>query len=145
MKKVTKFEADDGTVFDTDKKCKLYEAVIMKLKKMFSVLPPLPKNDGCRFANGTGWIQHDSKVFNDLCNKFYKLACQVCPYIKKNKFEMHTYGFWRCLNDAETENADLLYDLGQRILNTNRQSYREYGQGYYVEHESEVEGKCLNE
>ena len=59
MKVITKFKAVDGTEFNSENECLEYENLIKKVDNIMKALPPLPKDDGCRFSNGEGFVQHN--------------------------------------------------------------------------------------
>ena len=79
-------------------------------------------------------------MFKRVCAKFYKLACEHMPSIKKSKLPMGSYGFWRTLDDSDS----VLYTWGRRILNTDPKTAREYGQPYYAQQPGAATGGCLN-
>lgn len=55
---VTKYKAEDGTEFSDPKKCLDYEAHCLRIADIMNQLHPKPKDDGCSFSNGHGYIQH---------------------------------------------------------------------------------------
>lgn len=59
METITKFKAIDGKEFTSEQECLKYESLIRKVDGIMALLPPTPDNDGCSFANGDGYIQHD--------------------------------------------------------------------------------------
>ena len=136
MKTVSKFVANDGTEFDSKEKCLKYENLINQLKDIFNQLPEKPNTTG--FSNGDGYIQHDKKIFNRAVKQFYKLACEYHEGL--NKYEYNTYGFWRFLDDSNS----IFYSYGQRFMNTDMNTYREYGQGYFKAHPEEISGGRIN-
>lgn len=76
MKKISKYEADDGTEFDNEKECLDYENLIKKVDKIMSELPSLPKDDNCEFSNGGGFINHDKTILR-------KVQINILKEIKK--------------------------------------------------------------
>lgn len=140
MKKIqtVKYEAYDGQLFNSAPECLAHETLVAELRDIFSALPKLPKDPQCKFANGEGYIQHDAQTFNAVVKRFEALVHKTFPGLKGHT--VATYGFWRTLDD----NDSLFYVWGQRLLNTSLKSYREYGQGYYTNHEHEARGGQLN-
>lgn len=59
MEKITKFKAIDGKEFTGEIECFKYELLLKRVDEIMALLPPTPDNDGCSFANGDGYIQHD--------------------------------------------------------------------------------------
>jgi len=59
METITKFKAIDGTEFTSETECLKYELLIKRVGEIMALLPPTPKDDGCSFANGDGYIKHD--------------------------------------------------------------------------------------
>ena len=80
MKKITKYQAKDGREFNDELECIKHDAIIDEVTIIMAPLNPLPKKDeGCRFANGGGYIQQDLqtviKARKELCslgNKIFK-------------------------------------------------------------------------
>ena len=79
MKTITKYEAIDGTEFDHENECLKYEKLIERIDLIMHELPKRPEDDGCRFSNGGGFIQHDKAT---LCKARIKILKEVKKHIK---------------------------------------------------------------
>ena len=138
MKEISRYEANDGTVFSEKNECTKHEHMIADINNLLLDLPKRPKDDSCKFANGHGYIQHEKKNFLDFEKKFYKMACEY--HKELNKYPMNSYGFWRFLDDTGSP----FYRAGQRILCTNKNTYREYGQPFFAGHPDQAENFQIN-
>lgn len=70
MKPITKYQSDDGNVFDTAEKCLAYEGMLSRLSEVeFRTLGPKPYSSD--FWNGGGYIQHDFDLV-DECRSVVK-------------------------------------------------------------------------
>jgi len=138
METITKFKAIDGREFKDEADCIKHEACILGLKTLFASMPAKPKDDGCSFANGGGYIQHDAHKFRFVQDMFYAMACKYHKGLEQHLYD--SYGFWRTLDDSGSP----FYGFGQRLLNTDNKTYREYGQGYYKINPDKVTGGKLN-
>lgn len=63
MRAITQYQAFDGTVFGTEDDCRAYEVMSAKIHAAMRALPSKP--DSSEFANGAGYIQHDSASINE--------------------------------------------------------------------------------
>lgn len=138
MEAIIKYKAIDGREFKDEVDCLKYEKGLVDIKILMSNLPKLPTNDKCSFANGNGYIQHDAETYNTVKEGFYKLACNFHKSLKE--YPIDSYGFWRTLDDSISP----FYSAGQRILNTDEKTYREYGQPYYKNNPQHVKGGRIN-
>jgi hypothetical protein len=124
MQIISKYQALDNKVFNTEKECVEYDKLVKKVRKIMIDLIALPKDDSCRFANGGGYIQQKKPVIDkarieltDLGNIFFK---------QKDKWNFHAIG--RLFNDS---GYDCLYNAWGRLEHVDSK-YREWGQGYYA-------------
>lgn len=120
--KLTKYEAEDGALFDSEIECTKHERLVKELKAIMKPLGKKPKDPGCRFANGDGYIQHDledvEKAKQDLLNLF-------------NRGQKEKMGFsylGRYLND----NMSPAYDEWLRLYSVDVHG-REWGQPFYAQ------------
>lgn len=132
METITKFKAIDGTEFTSETECLKYELLIKRVDEIMSLLPPTPKDDGCSFANGDGYIKHEK---TELRNAQVKLL-EICKEYIDHKWIQQSI-------DDETVHCSwvgrLLGDYGIKPLNNawyrfscvDNQS-REWGQPYYA-------------
>ena len=143
MRKITVWVANDGCRFDKASDCKKYEVFAAKVAKVVALLPPVPKDDGCSFGNGHGYIQHDPKVVKQYKGLLLDLI------------ETKTDHKW--VKQARADNIHpswigrLLSDMGNRPLDNAwyrmscmDKSCREWGQPYFANNPDKGDQKCLN-
>jgi len=144
MKTIIKYIANDGKEFKVESECLEYDKLIEWCNNLMSVLPELPKNDGCRFANGQGYIQHNKEIFD-------KFKTDVL--LKAQDYIDHKWISETLHGDAHPSFAgkliyesglDPLYSAWCRVQNTDK-NYREYGQMYYAVNPNQSTGGQINE
>ncbi|MGI9569273.1 MAG: hypothetical protein ACR2PH_05940 [Desulfobulbia bacterium] len=138
METKTKYVALDGKEFNDEETCEKYEAVLITLDAIFNELPAIP-SDRISFANGSGFIQHDKDTFDSVVRRFTSAAYRYHKGLEA-RYVYNTYGFWRTLEDTNSP----FYSFGQRLLNTDEDTYREYGQPYYKLNPTEIRGGQVN-
>lgn len=131
MKKIQKYQADDGVEFNDKKTCEDYELLCAKVKIVMSQLPSKPDDDGCRFSNGHGFIQHTEVVVTKVKLELLDLiGTQIShPWIEQTRSGIAHLSYV----------GRLLDDYGIRPLSNawNRLYcidvyFREWGQPYYA-------------
>lgn len=132
MKKITKYEAVDGTEFDTENECATYEKLMEKVNSIMAELPNKPNDDGCHFSNGGGYIQHDKTV---LQNVKTKLLIEIKKHIDHKWVDetmkdetVHPSYVDRLLDDYHIQP---LRNAWGRILCIDNKA-REWGQPYFA-------------
>ena len=143
MEAITKYRADDGSEFRTQAECLAHEALCAEIAAVVATLPPLPSDDGCRFSNGHGFIQHDPANFYAARTSLLKIAQRVCPHK------------WidQSLADSTVDSGWAGRIIGESSAPLNRAWYRvscvdknlrEWGQPYYATHPDQGEQIRLN-
>lgn len=140
MKSITKYVANDGTEFNTKADCLRHEALIVEIDEIMSDLPELPKEDGCSFANGSGYIQHKAVTFFMVRERLLKIAKRFTDHKwidQSIESPRTTHASWagRIIDECCPRPLSRAW---HRIYCTNVQSLREYGQPYYADHENEA-------
>jgi hypothetical protein len=136
MKAITKYQANDGAEFKTAEECEKHEVLVARIDEIMSQLPPTPKDDGCRFANGHGYIQHDPLTFIKVRNELLDLGAEQFS-------DGFSYKSWFAETKAGTRHNSwvgrLLDDNGVRPLSrawyrimATDELAREWGQIYYA-------------
>lgn len=74
MKTITKYKANDGAEFNTADECSAYEAESSKIDQILAPLGILPKDEGCRFANGHGYFQHEGGTVLEVQRRLAKIV-----------------------------------------------------------------------
>lgn len=118
---VTKYVSEDGVSFDTAKACTEHEKLVKTLSAIMAPLGKKPKDPGCVFANGGGYIQHSledvAKARQGLLNLF-------------NKGRKESMGFsflGRYLDDS----GSIAYSEWVRLYCIDERG-REWGQPFYA-------------
>lgn len=145
MQSITKFKADDGTEFYDKGECLAHESLCAQVASVMAELPALPKDDGCKFSNGHGYIQHDPLVFWVAREKLLRLAAPICKH--------------KWIDDAIARPTEIHPSWPHRIISEcsaplSRAWYRfmcvdsllrEWGQPYFANNPTEAEQVCLNQ
>ena len=138
MKKIEKYVTKDGAEFDTEEEASHREYLLDEKNRINSILPDHP--DTSDFANGHGYIQHYRKNVIRARNMLYEMAIEISPSL--SKYDIKDYGFLRTLDDGN----NILLPLYYRIVSCmDEDTWREYGQPYFVSHPDRVEKICINE
>lgn len=143
MEAITKFRADDGTEFADADDAKAHEALCAEIDAVMRTLPPMPKDDGCNFSNGHGFIQHDPVTFNAARHALLRIADRVCPHrrIRESIADDTAHSSWagRIISESSMPLSRAWY----RIEKTDTK-FREWGQPYYANNPDKGEQFCLN-
>lgn len=138
MEAIIKYKAKDGTEFTNEKNCIEYEQTIERVDRIMARLPKLPKDDGCSFANGHGFIQHDKdvliSVWNDLLDEFLKKIDH--QWLSESNMKAHPNYVGRLVDDYGIRPYSSSWYRMQCIdINT----CKEYGQPFYATHPDRAE------
>lgn len=125
MQVISKYQALDGKIFNTEKECLAYDKIVKQVKSIMKNLQDLPEDKDCRFANGKGFIKQDKTQVAIAKSKIYDLGLKV---FKLKEKDVDFYFIGRYMNDS---GYDCLYDAWGRLNNIDSKS-REWGQGYYA-------------
>jgi hypothetical protein len=142
METITKFKAIDGKEFTSEIECLKYELLIKRVDEIMALLPKIPKDDGCNFANGGGYIQHEKTT---LRNAQIQLL-EICKEYIDHKWIQQTID--------ETVHSSyvgrLLGDYGIRPLENAwyrfscvDKQYREWGQLYFATNPDKGTNVCV--
>lgn len=132
MKKVERYETTNGRLFEDANKAEAHEVFLLEVKAIEKMLPALPKNDGCSFANGDGYIQHTRESFNAYKAAVLRLGGKHChkemTKWAKTPDEVANMGIaGRYFDDGNRD----LYRLWNRVMCTDA-DFKEWGQPYYA-------------
>jgi hypothetical protein len=139
MKAIIKYQAKDNCEFINEKDCIEYEQRIDRVDAIMARLPKPPENDGCNFANGHGYIQHDKEtlksVWNDLLDEF-KTKIEH-KWLDESK-DMIADASWvaRLVGDYDIKPY---WKAWNRMSNIERTTCREFGQPFYATHPDKAE------
>jgi hypothetical protein len=133
MKQIIKWQADDGREFQEETECKAYESLCGEVASIMATFPAHPKNDGCRFANGHGFIQLSEVVVKEVRNKLLDLISgEINHRWVEESRDMSVHPSYVARLVGET-GLRPLYNAWNRITCVDDQ-WREWGQPYYASH-----------
>lgn len=143
MKVITKFKAIDGKEFNSENECLDYENLIKKVNNIMKVLPPLPKDEGCSFSNGDGFVQHDKtilrKVQINLLEEMKKHIDHKWIQQTIDDENAHPSYIGRLISDYE---IIPLKEAWNRFMCIDKLG-REWGQPYFVTNPDKAKQVCL--
>lgn len=140
MKKVLNFESFDGVLFENEQDCLNHENMVNKFKALSARLKPIPENDGCKFANGNGFIQQHIAVVSDVMVETAELAgleLNNYPKFTENPYACRHGIIGRIIDESGNRHACRLWS---RFMCMD-DSGCEWGQPYYTSHQEEA--KCF--
>jgi len=141
MKILTKYQAFDGCLFDSEKQCVERDNLVGSLARIARNLAAVP--DGCDFANGSGYIQQSQAAVER-----YKLALLTLIEVEikhewieeTRKGRAHVSYVARLLDDAGPDCLSVAWNRLMRIDQYNR----EWGQPFYAINPDKGTQKQLN-
>lgn len=146
MEVITRFKANDGTIFDDQSKCMEYDLLISKTINIMSDMESVPQDTD--FVNGSGFVQHKPEKVLEVKRKLLELI----------KTKINHDWIQQTIDALGTQNVHpswvsrLLGDYGIKCLNSawHRFScidsrYREWGQPYFANNPEKGDQKRLNQ
>jgi hypothetical protein len=144
METITIFKAIDGTEFTSKTECLKYEILIKRVDEIMALLPPTPKDDGCSFENGDGYIKHEKTELRNTQVKLLEICKEYIDHkwIQQSIDDETVYSF---LVGRLLDNYGIkpLKNAWYRFLCVDNQS-REWGQPYYADNPEEGKQVQLN-
>jgi hypothetical protein len=143
MKAIQKFKADDGAEFATMAACVAHEALCAEVAEIMATLPARPDNDGCRFSNGHGYLQHDVKNLERARVSILKVGQRFItdpPWLQQtidDPVGCHPSWAARLIGDACPRPVEAAWYRFQCV----DKQHREWGQPYYANNPSEASGQ----
>ena len=136
MKEVKRYQAEDGRIFDNAEDAVKHDAKCATVKELAKLLKPIPENDGCAFANGSGFVRQDPLKVQEYKRQIMLLGKDLhCNMEKRaaNPIEVHPQSIvGRILSDCD----NVLYGAWRRVMCMDDQ-FREWGQPYFALHPEE--------
>jgi hypothetical protein len=132
MQQVTKFQAKDGRLFDSQESCGKHESMLLAVEKAIGLLEPVPQDDGCKFANGGGYVQQDMMEVHESMREVVEISgvnidkCKID--FMRNPFPYRNSIIGRYLSDGDN---NAVYAAWCRFMCMD-DLYREWGQPYYA-------------
>ncbi|MFW9872179.1 MAG: hypothetical protein ACFFG0_03680 [Candidatus Thorarchaeota archaeon] len=149
MKIFTKtiYQAKDDREFDNKKDCIDHENLIDEIDELLKTLPELPKDSGCSFSNGGGYIQHDKEIFLSFQAEMIKIVCRFTKISKeaidnllKHQLPLGNSIIGRYVCDC----CDSIIKRAWFRISCTSDEFREYGQPYYALNPEKAKKGCLN-
>lgn len=139
MEIIQKYKAFDGKILDSSAECEEYEKVANEVQVFLSSIVDSKKyDDGCKFSNGGGFIQHPTGTYKLIEEKLIELSNK---YFKEGKpFTQFNYYLGRVIDDS---NMRCLNKLSYKLMCIDKQE-REFGQPYYASHSEQATLVQLN-
>ncbi len=133
MKRIIKYKAIDGKEFENSEDCLNYESLIHRVDTIMGQLTPKPNDDGCKFSNGHGFIQHNTNTVTKVKNEILEL-CKIHidhPWIQQSIDDPEVHSSWvgRLLSDYNISPLNNAWYRFSCIDNLGR----EFGQPYFVD------------
>ena len=129
MKAITKYEADDGKIFDSAEAAIKHDAKRISVKKIMRLINPIP--DTIDFVTGDGYVQQDALAVQEFKRQILLMGAvhhNKMAEWAKNPIEVHPQSIvGRILSDCDHE----LYKAWHRVMCID-DSYREWGQPYFA-------------
>ena len=135
MNEIIKYQANDGSVWDSEEKAVKQDKLIVTLESAMAHLKPRPK--GCDFTNGKGFVQHEVGAYAKTEANLRKVFSSYYP----GPIGIHdplTCDMWllmRCVCDSGNRSMNHAFNRLACMCSRNN---REFGQPYFVTHQSEV-------
>jgi hypothetical protein len=137
MKTIQMYEANDGSVHDTPEAANRIDVIHDQCKYILdNLLPQIP--EGCSFANGSGYLQCDSKKIERAKNELLRMAN---VYFKpQGSFTTFNGLVGRYISDGGPKLMNEVYNY----LNCIDDQYRMWGQPYFRFHPDQAKMVRLN-
>lgn len=140
MKSIIKYKAIDGREFDFEEECEKHERLLVQIERAIKPLGSPPKEDGCSFANGGGYLQHDLPTVEAVKLALIDLAAvpeNVKEGVRTRPASHSIIG--RYLDDGDSPVRKGWY----RLMCIDEQG-REWGQPFYALHPEQATQVRLN-
>lgn len=72
MKPITRYQSDDGLLFETEVACRAHEQLVLAVAAITAQLRPVPRSS--EFNNGQGFVQQDRETFLGVQRELAALA-----------------------------------------------------------------------
>lgn len=132
------FVAVDGKEFFTEAETLKHEKRLDKLAAIDDAMKPLgelPKDPGCRFANGHGYIQRDLAIVAACCDRLLRLFGETYPSEQEHVLDCLRNGPFRCRHGIIgriIDDSDPDFWRAWSRLGCIDDRGREWGQAYYA-------------
>lgn len=139
MKIKNKYVAIDNREFDSEEECLKHEQLLKSIEDIMDKMPAKPKDDGCSFANGHGYLQHDLASLRAAKDAIFDIWNGPENVKEGAKKASGPTIIGRYLDDSGSP----LYEPYMRLACVDSQGW-EWGQAYYSLHPEKAEHIRLN-
>lgn len=143
MKTITKYQADDGSEWKDEKKALDRDALCEQVNSIMADWPKEPKDDGCQFTNGHGFIQLSESFIMEKRDKLLKLIAKHIDHkwVQQALDDPTIHPSWigRLLDDSDLSplyRAWCKFDCIDKFC-------RQWGQPYYASHPTDGDQICV--
>lgn len=144
MQAIQKYRADDGAEFAAEVDCIAHEALCAEVTEIMATLPKRPSDEGCRFSNGHGYLQHTPEKFWPARDALLRVAKRLIPHkwIDQALVDKTVHASWagRLIDETSRPLARAWY----RLMCIDK-DLREWGQPYYANNPDRVDPENRHE
>lgn len=144
MQRIQKFMAEDGREFMTEAECLEYEALCAEIDEVMARLPNRPDDEGCRFSNGHGYLQHTPEQFWPVREALLRIGNRLIPHkwFEQALADRTVHPSWcgRLIGEASAP-----LDRAWHRISCVDKELREWGQPYYSNNPHLVEREDMVE
>ena len=133
MKIIQKFQSDDGREFHSENDCKKYEALIITVDKIMSILRPVPRSE-----DFDGYVQQNIAEFKQVKFQLLEKMKEYSnhKWIQQTIDDDTVHFGWVARIIDEDRDISPLSDAWWRLSCVDK-SYREWNQVYFASHPEE--------
>lgn len=133
MKEVIKYVSVTGTEFNTKEECIEHENNYEKACEIIGKLEPIPINDNCSFANGSGYVQHNINNVISVRNEFLEFIKHYTTFkwIQETIDNPQFHLSWATRAIGDSCCPHIIYGMWARFTCIDSLG-REWGQQYYA-------------
>lgn len=134
MKAITKYVANNGKEFSTEKEAIEQDALIVQVDGIMSKLSPIPVRNDCDFSNGHFFIPQDSDIVKEVKREILTLIKVYInhKWIEQTLVDEAVHSSYVSRLVSEYNNLSPLAYAWYRLANIDNEC-REWGQGYFRE------------
>lgn len=134
MRTVIKYVADDGVEFTSKGKALLRDAQLKEMKRIMSILKPIP--DTVSFMNGEGYVQQELDSVSIVKNRLLDMASEISDIPKDVVARAREIDPLKSIIGRYFDDMNSILNGAWYRLCCIDENGREWGQPYYVIHPS---------
>ena len=129
MKTITKYQANDGSEWTTEEAAMKRDALIVEVDQAIRPFGPRIVDEGCKFANGHGYVQHSRQSYAETRAALTTILLREFGPMPSGESPDALHVSW--LARFAGECAEPLHNAFYRLYCTDEE-FREWGQPYYA-------------